>query len=201
VKYKGKSPVRDTSTLMYKNGLTWYRSKRVERVEAAEGEVIVNHELKSVSLHLSDSIRQILQMELGVKPDKELESALDANFEGQDMAYFKNFVTRHCNVVSVFKDGLDEISITPKNPAQATLLSLKIRFDKNSKVRYYEYVNREVYASDPKGNSRFRIVTTIYDNFHYEEMTDIPSKLTDFIEWNGWTVKLKKYTNYKLSVL
>src|ERR1700748_2359970 len=47
-KYKnGPGAPRDTSKLIYKNGLTYYKSKLLERVEASQGELIINHELKT----------------------------------------------------------------------------------------------------------------------------------------------------------
>ena len=202
VKYKNTpTSVRDTSLLIYRNGMTHYKSKLVEHVEAPEGELIVNHELKTVTLHVSDSIREIVHRKLNVKIEKEVESMLESNSENKDLAAFSQFLVNNCYITWTTKDGLDEISFTPKNATQATLLSMKVRFDENSKLRYYEYTNREVYATDWNGDSRFRLVRTIYDNFRYSNVPDIPSKLTDFLEWKGWAVKLIKHTNYKFSVL
>lgn len=203
IRYKNNSnaPLRDTSVLIYRNRSTYYKSKLVERVEASQGSLIVNHELKSATFELSDSIRKVLQKELNIEPDRELESMLDSNFALEDMLVFNKYITEHCNVKWDSKDGLDEILFTPKITGQTTLVSLKIRFDKESRMQYYEYTNREVYAADWEGNSRFRVVRTIYDNFIYDHVPDIPSRLADFLEWNGWKIKLKKYPNYKLSVL
>lgn len=203
VKYKENAvnALKDTSRLIYKNGSTYYRSPLVERVEASQGELIVNHELKTASFYISDSIKEVVYKELNVVMDKEFESMLEDNFERKDLDEFNDFVLKSCDVVWETRDGLEEISFTPKNPSQATLLSMKIRFDKEDKVRYYEYVMRNIYSTDWNGSSRFRLVRTIYDNFNYNDIPALPSKLSDFLEWNGWTIKLKKYSNYKLSVL
>ena len=201
IKYKGGKPLVDSSRLICKDGFTWYKSGLVERVESSAGEIIVNHELKIVNLWLSDSIRAILQMELNAEGDEEFEAMLDADFEAKDFADFKQFLANSCNVKTSRTGDLEEISFTPKDLSKSVLVSMIIRFDKDSKVRYYEYTTRDVYARDYYGNSRFRLVRTIYDNLQYEQVPEIPSKFTDFLEWNGWTVKLKKYTNYKLSVL
>lgn len=202
VKYKGNANiVRDTSRLIYKNGLTYYKSRLVERVEASQGELIINHELKTASFQVSDSIKLLLQKELDIQRNTEFESMLDSNFESRDLNEFKIFATQQCNVSWNSKDGLDEISFTPKNAGKSPFLSIKIRFGKDSRIRYYEYTNREAYATDWDGSSKIRLVTTIYDNFTYNNVPDIPSKLSDLLEWNGWTIKLKRYTNYKLSLL
>lgn len=203
VKYKNdsKSTVRDTSKLIYKNGSTFYRSKRVERVEGLQGELVINHELKTATFQVSDSIKQVLQRELNIASNKEFEALLDSNFETRDEAAFKSYVTQHCNAVWNSKDGVDEISFTPKNAKDAVFLLIKIRFNKDSKVLYYEYINSEPYATDWGGSKRFRQVTTIYDDFMYDNIPGIPSKLPDFLAWDGWSVKLKKYTNYKFSLL
>lgn len=202
VKYKNShNPVRDTSLLIYRNGLTHYKSRLVEHVDAPEGELIVNHELETVTFHVSDSIRQIVHKKLNIRIEEEVESMLAPNSEGKDVAAFSQYLVNNCYITWTTKDGLEEISFTPKNASQATLLSMKVRFDKDSKVRYYEYTNREVYATDWNGDSRFRVVRTIYDDFRYSNVPNIPSKLTDFLEWNGWAVKLIKHTNYKFSVL
>ncbi|HTN46377.1 MAG TPA: hypothetical protein VL098_08530 [Flavipsychrobacter sp.] len=201
VKYKNKDAVRDTSNLIYKNGSTYYKSIRVERIEGSAGELVINHELQEASFNLSDSIRKVVMKELKIKPDREAESALDSNFDKKEMEVFNRYVIRNCNVQRTTKDGLEEIAFTPKKMEDAPLTSMKIRFDSKSKVRYYEYTYRDVYSTDFEGNNRFRLIRTIYDNFKYDHIPNIPSRLTDFLEWNGWTVKLKKYTNYKLSVL
>lgn len=200
VKYRDGKPVRDTSMLIYRNGQTYYKSRRVEHVESSVGELIINHELRTADLHLSDSIRQVLFGELDLKPDKELESMLDSNFQQKELQYFNDYVVNHCNAAWETKDGVDEISFTPKDRQHATLLSMKLRF-KGSTLLYYEYTYRDVYSSDIAGNAIFRTVRTIYDNFKYEQVPNISSRLSDFLEWKGWTVKLKIYTNYKLSVL
>lgn len=203
VKYKNnpENTLRDTSRLIYRDRATYYKSKLVEHIEAPEGELIINHELKTASFQVSDSIKQIIQGDLGIKPDTELESLLDADFEKADLKAFNKYILNHCKVSRTSKDNLEEISFESKNVSQADFLSLKIRFDKNEKVRYYEYSVRDVYATDMQGKSRFRIVKTIYDNFKYDDVPNIPARLTDFLKWNGWTIQLIKYTNYKLSVL
>lgn len=203
VKYsnKPKDQVRDTSRLIYKNRSTYYKSKLVERVEASQGELLINHELKTASFEISDSIRKILEKELDLEQDRELESLLDSNIESRDLAAFNKYIVENCDVQWTSNGKMQEISFAPKDEEHATLLSVKIRFNENSKVLYYEYTNREVYASDYNGNYKYRLVRTIYDNFIYENIPDIPYKLSDFLEWNGWTIKLKKYTNYKLTIL
>lgn len=202
VKYKsGANSLRDTSKLIYRNGSTYYKSKKVEHVEASQGELVINHELKTAVLNVSDSIKQVLQKELGIKADKELEALLDSNFQTNDQQAFYDYVVKNCNASWVSKGALDEISFTPKNTSGALFISMKIRFSKDDKVLYYEYTNREAYAKDLDGRTKYRMVTTIYDNLVYNNVPNIPSKLSDFLEWNGWTIKLKKYTNYKLSVL
>ncbi|MBS1778736.1 MAG: hypothetical protein JST70_05390 [Bacteroidetes bacterium] len=202
VSYKsGGKNVRDTSKLIYKNGSTFYKSRLVEHVEASQGELIVNHELKTVTFNISDSIRQVLEKEVKLKQNVELESLLDSNFERNDREAFNKYVMKDCNVTWDSKGELEEISIVPKNLRDAMLMSMKIRFNKDSKVVYYEYTNKEAYAKDLDGNTRYRILTTIYDKFAYNNIPDIPSRLSDFLEWDGWTVKLKKYSNYKFSLL
>lgn len=203
MKYK-KGPnntLRDTSKLIYKNGATYYKSKLVERVAASQGELIINHELKTASFHISDSLEQVVQKDLKVMPDKEMETMLDSNAESSNLQVFKNYMLHDCTVAWDTKEGYDEITFTSKSNANAVFLSMKIRFTRDSKVLCYEYTTREMYATDMNGSGRFRIVRTIYDNFNYDNVPDIPSKLSDFIQWDGWTMTLKKYTNYKLSVL
>jgi hypothetical protein len=162
---------------------------------------VINHELKTAVLNVSDSIKQVLQKELGIKEDKDLEALLDSNFQANDQQAFNDYVVKNCNASWVSKGIYEEISFTPKNASGALFMSMKIRFSKDDKVQYYEYTNREAYARDLDGRTKYRVVTTIYDNIIYNNVPNIPSKLSDFLEWNGWTIKLKKYTNYKLSVL
>lgn len=202
VKYKNNAsrPIRDTSKLIYRDRMTYYRSSIVERVEGSEGELIINHELKAVSYHLSDSIKEVIQKELNVKPDRQIEAMLEENIHGSDVALFKKFLTEQCAVTWETKDGLEEISFTPKKPKQATLLSVKIRSN-NAEVRHYEYTYRDVYATDYYGKAQFRVIRTLYQGFNYDNVPQIPVRLSDLLQWDGWTVKLKKYTNYKLSVL
>ena len=203
VKYKGTASNAggDTSLLIYKGGSTYYKSSLVEHVEASEGELIINHELKSATFQISDSLKTALQKKLNIKRDPELEAMLDPDAKKSDMEAFSKYVVKECNASWTTKDGLEEIVFTPKRPDNSDILSMKIRFDKDNKVRYYEYINRDVYAKDMQGRGRFRVMRTIYDNFQYENVPDIPSTLHDFLQWNGWAIKLKKYTNYKLSVL
>lgn len=203
VKYKNgqSNALRDTSRLIYKNGSTYYKSKVVERVEASQGELIINHELKTASFDVSDSIRQVLEKESDMKPNKEMEALLDSNTDGRDLKAFNNYIVHHCNVTWNTREGMEEISFVPKDADNTPFVSMKIRFGSDAKVRYYEYANKEAYSTDLDGNARYRVVKTIYDNFTYDNVPNIPSKLADFLEWNGWTIKLKRYTNYKLSLL
>ena len=196
-----KGALTDTSALIYQGRSTYYRSRLVERVEAPQGELIINHQLKTASFYIADSVKQVLQKDLRVPVNKELESVMDSNVAQGELEAFHSFLVGECNMAWNAKGGLEEIAFTPKNPRQATLLMVKIRFDQYSKVRYYEYTSRDFYATDWHGNSRFRIVKTIYDHFKHEQVPHIPSKLNDFLAWNGWKIKLIKYTNYKLSVL
>ncbi len=202
VKYKSNAtrPICDTSRLIYRDRSTYYRSRIVERVEGREGELVINHELKTVNYHISDSVKQAAQRELKIKPNPEIESMLEADIEGTDLASFKKFLTEQCIASWDTKEGLEEITFTPKNPNQATLLSVKIKFS-DAKVRYYEYTVRDVYATDYYGNSQFRVIRTIYRDFNYDGIPQIPVRFSDLLQWSGWTVKLKKYTDYQLSVL
>ena len=203
VQYPGKSGriIRDTSKLIYKNGSTYYKSRLVERLEGPQGELIINHELKTATLQVSDSVKLALQRELAIKPDKEFEALLDADFERKDEAAFRNYVINSCKVNWDKTEEMEEISIRPLNEKGAVFLSMRIRFNKISRVTYYEYTNREAYAKDPDGNNIFRRVSTIYDGFSYENVPDIPATLNDYLAWDGWSVELKKYTNYKFSLL
>lgn len=202
VKYKkdSKNVTGDTSKLIYKNGMTYYRSKRVERVASSLGELILNHELKSATFSISDSVKEVVQKELNIAPDREFESLLDSNYESRDLDAFKKYLVNHCYVATSSKDGVDEIAFTPKNPKDIIFFSIKIRFVQGA-IQYYEYTNSEIYATDMTGKKKFRYITTIYDNFTYGQVPDIPARLSDFIDWQGWSVKLKKYTNYKFSLL
>lgn len=203
VKYKkdSKNVIGDTSRLIYKNGLTYYKSKRVERVAASQGELIINHELKSATFSISDSVKKVVQKELNIKPDREFESLLDSNFETRDLNAFKRYLLEMCYVTTEAKDGVEEIIFTPKNANDIIFLSIKIRYTPDGKIQYYEYSNNEIYATDMNGKKKYRYLTTIYDNFNYNKVPDIPTRLSDYIEWEGWSVKLKKYTNYKFSLL
>lgn len=204
IKYKRdqSSPVRDTSRLIYKNGATYYKSRLVERVEGTQGELIINHELKTATFQVSDSIKLALQKELNIEPNKEFEALLDSNFERRDEDAFRTYIIEHCTVVWDSKDGVEEISFIPKveGSQESVFLFMKIRF-KGARVLYYEYGNKEAYSTDWNGNNRFRRITTIYDDFRYDSVPDIPNKLQDYLDWEGWSVKLKKYTNYKFSLL
>ena len=201
VKYqKNTKPILDTSMLIYKNGSTYYKSKLAEQVEGSEGEIVVNHELKTVSFYISDSLKEVFMKKLNFKQDTSLESMFDKDDNGKELQFFKKFILEECNMVWETKEGVEEISFIPKNPVQAILLSLKIAF-KDSKIQYYEFANRDIYAKDLYGKSRFRIVRKLLYNFKYDNVQEIPSKVTDYIELDGWTVRLKKYTNYQLSVL
>lgn len=203
VKYKrdSKNVTADTSKLIYKNGMTYYKSKRVERVAASQGELIINHELKSATFAISDSVKELLSKELKIEPDREFESLLDSNFEERDLDAFKRYLVEHCHVVRDIKDGVEEIIFTPKNPNDIIFLAIKIRFTQDDRIQYYEYSNNEIYATDMNGKKKYRYMSTIYDNFTYDKVPDIPARLSDYIEWEGWSVKLKKYTNYKFSLL
>ncbi len=204
IKYKTNAnrPLRDTSKVIYRNHRTYYRSRRVEHVEGAEGELLVNHELRTVSLYLSDSIRRKVQETLDVKRDPETEALLETaeNAEKADLSAFKTFLIDGCNATWETKGGVEEIRFTAKVASQAPLLSVVLEF-RDGKILYYEYTYRDVYANDYYGNSRFRFVRNIYQNFDYEDIPAIPAHLSDFLQWNGWTIKLKKYTDYELSVL
>lgn len=193
--------IRDTSRLIYKNGTTWYRSKLVERLEGPQGELVINHELKTATLQVSDSIKLALQKELAIKPDKEYEALLDADFERKDEEAFRNYVVSSCKVTWDRNSETEEISFAPLRDKGAVFLSLKIRFNKSSRVLYYEYITLDAYAKDWDGNNMFRKVATLYDGFRYDNVPDIPSTLNEFLEWDGWSVQLKKYTNYKFSLL
>jgi len=201
VRYKGQAPIRDSSRLIYRNGRTYHKSPLREHVEGAEGEVTINHELKSVTYSPSDSILLLLQKELKIKPDPELEAQLDPNAAASDLAYFSRLMAEGCNVTWEMKDGLEEISFVPKNVSASTLISLRIRYGPDDRVRYYEYSLRDVYAKDLEGNAMFRVVRTIFDNFSFDNVPQIPAKPSDFLEWHQWTIRLKKYKNYQLSVL
>lgn len=202
VKYDGQKPLGDTSKLIYKNGSTYYKSKIVERLEGSQGQLIVNHEIKSVTLELSDSVKLALQKELKLEIDKSFEAILDSDFQRKDDEAFKMFILKQCNAEWVKKDGLDEISFVPKSKNNPVFLSIKLRFNAQNKIVYYEYTNSDIYSKDWKGNPRVRYVTTIYDRFNYDHVPDIPVKLSDFLEWKkDWTVNLKKHTNYKFSLL
>lgn len=191
----------DTSMLTYRNGMTYYKSGLVEHVEGKEGELIINHELKTVSFSISDSINRLIQKELGITYNKEVESLLDSNGMQKETDEFKRYVLERCDVSRTDLTGLTEIQFKAKDKKNALLLSVRIQFDTDGKLRYYEYVNKEMYATDWEGNGKYRVVTTIYDNFRYENVPQIPVRLSDYLEWNGWNVKLKKYTNYKFSLL
>lgn len=202
VKYDGQKPLGDTSKLIYKNGATYYKSKLVERLEGSQGQLIVNHETKSATLELSDSVKLVLQKEMKLAVDKSFEAILDSDFQKKDDLAFKTFIIKHCNVEWIKKDGLEEISFIPKSKNDPVFLSIKIRFNAQDKIVYYEYINSDVYSKDWKGNPKVRYVTTIYDRFNYERVPDIPVKLSDYLDWKkDWTVNLKKYTNYKFSLL
>lgn len=200
---KTAKSIRDTSKLIYKNGSTYYKSRLVEHIEDWQGELIINHELKTATFTISDSLRLVIERDMKLKRNKELESMLDSNIESHELQAFNKYVNRECNVTWATKgEGIDEITVLPKNPKDGLLLSMKLRFWSNvSKIVYYEYTNKEPYAYDPNGNTKYRIVTTIYDKFIYGNVPDIPSKLSDFLTWDGWTVTLKKYSNYKFSLL
>lgn len=202
VKYKSNAarPLRDTSKLIYRDRSTYYRSRIVERVEGREGELVINHELRTVNYHISDSLKQAVQRELKVKPNPEIEAMLEADVEGTDLASFRKFLVEECSYTWDTKEGLEEIHFTPKNPGQATLLSVRIGFS-DSRVRYYEYTIRDVYATDYYGNSQFRVIRTRYQDFNYEGIAPIPVRFSDLLQWSGWTIKLKQHTDYKLSVL
>lgn len=203
VRYKDGpgNAIRDTSKLIYRNGSTYYRSKLVEHVEASQGELVINHELKTAVFSISDSIKLVLQKEMNMKPDKELEAMLDSNFQNNDQHAFNKYVVKDCNVSWASKGDYEEITFVPKSTAGGLFMSMKVRFVDDSRIIYYEYTNREAYATDMNGRTKFRMITTIYDKFSYNNVPNMPSKLSDFIGWNGWTIKLKKYSNYKLSVL
>ncbi len=203
VRYPGKAgkAIRDTSRLVYKNGATWYRSRLVERLEGPEGELIINHELKTATLQISDSIKLALQKELAIKPNKEYEALLDAGFAQKDEQAFRDYVTGKCNV-TWNRDGQGgEITIVPKQEEGSLFLNITIRYDSDSRVSYYQYAVRDAYSSDWEGKRIFRRVTTIYDSFSYDNVPDIPVSLGDYLDWDGWSVQLKKFTNYKFSLL
>lgn len=202
VKYKDNAakPLRDTSKLIYKNRKTYYRSRIVEHIEGSEGELTINHELKRVDYHISDSLRSILQSIRKIKPDSQLTAIIDKNPDVTNMAIFKRFLINGCNMTWEEKEGLEEIRFTPKNLSQATLTSVMIRFDE-LKIQHYEYSYRDVYATDYYGKSQFRVIKTSYRDFDYSNDIQIPVSLSDLLLWRGWTVKMKKYTDYKLKVL
>lgn len=202
VKYDGQKPLGDTSKLIYKNGSTYYKSRIVERLEGSQGQLIVNHQTKSATLELSDSVKLVLQKEMKLQMDKSLEAILDSDFQKKDDEAFKTFIVKYCNAEWTKKDGVEEISFMPKSKNDPVFLSIKIRFNAQNRILYYEYVNSDIYSKDWNGNPRVRYVTTIYDRFNYDHVPDIPVKLSDFLEWTkDWTVNLKKYTNYKFSLL
>jgi hypothetical protein len=202
VKYKKDAKgMRDTSRLIYKNGMTYYKSRLVERLEDARGELILNHQLKTAVLNVSDSVREAAQKVANIKPDEAFEALLDSNVEAREQAEFRNFVTQQSNVSWTTNGDMDEITITPQKPGAALLTSIRIRFTKDMRVRYYEYTSKDAYATDIEGRAKYRVITTIYDNFNYDNVPNIPAKVSDYLVWSGWTIKLKKYTNYKLSVL
>lgn len=192
--------LRDTSRLIYKGGITYYKSKVVERIEATEGVLIINHELKTATFEVSDSIKNILQGELNIETDEEFEAMLDSNYEEKDQEAFKSYLLNDCKMVWQSSKGTEEISFKANKDNSAMLLSMKIKFT-NEKVLYYEYTNREVYSNDWNGTNRYRLVTTIYNDFNYSNVPNIPVKLSDYLGLSGWTVKLKKYTDYKFSLL
>ncbi len=204
VKYKENrnNPLRDTSSLIYNNKLTYYKSRRVEKTEGAIGNIIINHELREVHLQLSDSIRTAIYERYGTKQkgNQDIVAMLEENPEEVDVASFKKFLTENCIVSWQSKEGIDEIAFRPKQPGNAEILSLIIRF-KDSKVLHYEYSYRDIYAKDYYGNDKFRIIRTVYTNFSYENVPPIPVKLSDLIYWNASQVRLKKFTNYTFSVL
>lgn len=194
--------IKDTSRLIYRDGTTYYKSRRVERIEGPEGQLMVNHELKQVVFEVSDSITQKIHDELDVERDEEFEALLDADYEEKDEAAFKKFVVEQCDVNwSVTGKGVNEITFTPKNKDNNVLLSMEVRFTNDNKIQYYQYTNSDVYATDWNDNKQYRIITTIYDNFNYNNVPQIPAKLSDYLTWDGWTVKLKKFTDYKFSLL
>lgn len=203
VNYKNgaENTIRDTSRLIYKNGTTYYKSRRIERIEGPEGQLMVNHELRQIVFELSDSITNLIKDELGAKPDKELEALLDADYEEKDEAAFKKFVVEHCNVSWTETNGINEIIFTPKQKDHSVLSIMKLRFMNDGRVLYYKYENSDIYATDWNGNKQYRNIATIYDNFNYNNVPQVPARLSDYLAWNGWTLKLKKFTDYKFSLL
>ncbi len=203
VKYKlnAANSDGDTSRLIYKNKLTYYKSPLVENIDAPEGQLTINHELKTAVFNISDSIKRVLQKELNMKPDEELESMLDDNFEKKDLEAFKQYVLIHCQVEWNTENGVHEITFYPKRNDDAVFIAVTLRFNSKNQVVYYQYVNSDVYSTDFNGKKKIRYVTTVYDNFKHDNIPDIPARLSDYLQWNGWDVKLKKYTNYKFSLL
>jgi len=152
-------------------------------------------------LQISDSIKLALQKELAIKPNKEYEALLDAGFAQKDEQAFRDYVTGKCNV-TWNRDGQGgEITIVPKQEEGSLFLNITIRYDSDSRVSYYQYAVRDAYSSDWEGKRIFRRVTTIYDSFSYDNVPDIPVSLGDYLDWDGWSVQLKKFTNYKFSLL
>lgn len=192
----------DTSRLIYKNKSTYYKSPSVERLEGPQGELIINHQLKTATLDISDSVREVLYKELKIEADKSFEAKLDADYDRKDEDAFKTYVQKYCKVTRRNAgDGSEEISFAPKSDKVPAYISMKIRYNGEGKVLYYEYITDESYATDWNGKPRVRRVTTIYDRFRYDNVPDIPVQLSEYLDWEGWNVKLKKYTNYKFSLL
>lgn len=201
VNYDGTRAVGDTSRFIHRDGITYYRSPRVEHIEAPEGVLEINHEQKTAVFTVSDSIRRIIMAASDFEIDKEWESMLDSTSATRQEAVFRDYVLGNCDLTWTTQGGIEEIRIIPQSVADAPFTLIHLRFRSNGQVVYYEYIERDAYVEDMMGITRYRLVKTIYDRFDYDQIPTIEAKLSDYLIWKGWTIRLKKFTDYKLSLL
>ncbi len=204
VSYEGsrRPSVRDSSRLIYRAGRTYYRSSRVERLEDSRGVLTLNHELGRATLEISDSLRERILEELDWKADPQREAMVDSNYEQHSMQAFEKYILGHCHYRWDRQGPVEAIRFWPRVAGQSPFESMELRFDaQRSEVVYYRYSVRDPYSRDWNGDPLYRLVTTIYDGFRYDQVPSIPYDLDDYLDWEGGTVRLKRYNNYQFSLL
>lgn len=194
--------LRDTSIYIRRGKYVYQKSKIAEVFTVSEGEILINHQLQLVSFTISDSLRKEYMKEIGYQPDTAMMTMLDSNFLEKDVIRFRDFLTQQCLVSWKKLNAQEEqIHFTAKKPQEAIVLSFTVRFT-GDLVTYYEYVCKDEYTVNKlTGKPMYRTIKTAFFDFNYRNVPDFPVKFSDYLSLDDGMARLKKYKNYKLTVL